>query len=839
MTPVWGSTVSAPSLPDAAGMQPKAPVPLARLERHPRGELPLSLTSFVGREHEIATAAKTLRQDGVRLLTLTGPGGVGKTRLALRIAEELEGDFPDGVWFVPLAPVRDPALVAATVATTLGVREARGHPLVAALQIYLLDKRALILLDNFEHVLEAAPLVTDLLSTCPQLTVLGTSRTTLRLSGEHDLAVPPFAAPDLGRLPSLEALSNEPAVRLFIDRAHAARDDFALNTDNATTVAQICQRLDGLPLAIELAAARSKFLPPQALLDRLEQRLPLLTGGPRDAPARLRTMRDAIAWSHDLLSEEEQTLFRRLAVFAGGFTLEAAEAVTGEPGVDVFAGVEVLVDQSLVRRLDIVADEEPRFGMLETVREFGLERLKASGEEQSIRERHATYFLALAEAAEPQLRGSAQDRWLDRLQTAHDDLRAALRWSLTADTEMALRLAGDLHWFWYLRGHWSEGRSWLEDALVGGGSEARTPARMKALAGAGILAFTVNDGGSARARLEESTAIGRELADPAGTAYGLHFLEMGAFYFGERAVARNLSESIDLFRSAGDTWGLATALCSRGISAILLGDPAASALIEESLALAHELGDAWLLARTLNYAGELARLAGDAGRARTYYEESLALYRKLGHWEGTTRELLNLGYAVQHLGDPRRAAECFAEALPVGREHGDRWHVAHYIAALAGTALALGDPRIAARLLGAGSGLIEAIGHVPWPVDQVEHDRDLAAARAHLGEEAVAAWTEGRALSLEQALAEAAEVASAGISMLPRSSPSGSAAGGLTPREREVLGLLVEGKSDLQIANTLSISRRTAATHVAHIYRKLDVNSRAEAAAYAVRHGLA
>jgi predicted ATPase/DNA-binding CsgD family transcriptional regulator len=817
------------------------PVPLVAVSNQDRlvAPLPAPLTSFVGREREIADVVEQLRRPGVRLLTLTGPGGVGKTRLALRVAEELEPLFADGVAFVDLTPIRAPDLVAPTIARALGVREAGDQPLAARIVDAVRDRELLVLLDNFEQVVEAAPLVGGLLAAGSGLKVLATSREPLRLSGERVVAVPPLTVPDPAS-PVAEPASTE-AVALFVERAQAARANFALTAENAAAVAEICRRLDGLPLAVELAAARVAHLSPASLLARMGRRLPLLSGGPRDAPARQRTLRDAIAWSHDLLNEEDQAFFRRAAVFVGGCTLEAGAAVCcpeDESTGVALQHVASLTAKSLLRHEE-GSEGEPRYAMLETVREFGLERLEASGEAGGTRRGHAAFFLGLAEDASPHLRRGTQDRWLKRLEAEHDNLRASLTWALANDAALALRLAGALHWFWYLRGHWREGRRWLEDALAAADPTERTTARMTALAGAGILAFTLGDHVEARARLEEGAAIGRELGDLAGTAYALHFLEMGALYVGDHAVARRLAESVELFRAAGDAWGLATALCSRGIAAIQLGDPAAGPVVEESLALARELGDAWALARALNYAGELARSRGDDARAQAFYEESLARYRELGHRDGAARVLHNLGHVFRHLGETRRAAECFAEALAAGRDHGDQWNLAHYLAGLAGTALALGDAERAARLLGAATGLLEAAAGTAWPVDLMEYERDLADARARLGDVSfAAAWAMGRALPLAEVVAEATEVASAGLRLLPAALTDGGAAAALTPREAEVLRLLVAGASNPEIAKALFISPRTAQTHVTSILAKLGVASRTEAAARAVRDRL-
>ncbi len=460
----------------------------------------------------------------MRLLTLTGPGGVGKTRLALEAAAGLADTFPDGARFVSLAPITDPVLVAPMVAQALGVREAGDEPITERLAAFLRDKRLLLLLDNFEQVVEAAPLVTDLLAACPGLKGLVTSRVRLRLSGERDYPVPPLAVPAPAGPRPFQYAKGSAAVRLFSERAQAVRPEFALTPENASAVADICRGLDGLPLAIELAAARIKVLPPAALLARLEKRLPLLTGGGRDLPARQQTMRDAIAWSHDLLTPEEQALFRWLAVFVGGFTLEGAEAVVfaGDAlDLDVFEGVASLVDKSLLRQ-EVGPDEEPRFAMLETIREFGLERLAARGEEAAIQNAHAAYFLALVEQAESALLGPEQMAWLTWLDAAHDNLRAALDWCLASDAEAGLRLAGALSLFWQVRGYLLEGRRWLEALLAQ--APQRAALRAKALHAAGQLARHQADIASGISLCEESLAIYRELGDKRGGAYVLRTL---------------------------------------------------------------------------------------------------------------------------------------------------------------------------------------------------------------------------------------------------------------------------------------------------------------------------
>jgi predicted ATPase len=713
--------------------------PLRTLDARPHN-LPVQLTPFVGREGEVAAVRERLLRPGVRLVTLTGPGGVGKTRLALQAAAEALEAFGDGVVFVPLATVAAPELVPAAVAQALGLREDRGdggdEPAAPALRDLLRDAlrpRALLLvLDNCEHLLPgAAPLVADLLTACPRLTVLTTSRAVLRLSGEHVVSVLPLTLPPADAAPPPAELLRAEAVRLFVERAQAATSDFVLTPANAPEVVALCRRLDGLPLALELAAARARLLPPRALLARLGRRLPLLTGGPADAPARQRTLRDAIGWSHDLLAPRDQTLFRRLGVFAGGCTLEAAEAVclaadgdaSPSAGPDALDGLGALVDQSLVQRWE-QADGEPRFAMLETVREYALERLEQSGEAEAVRGRHTDYYLALAEAAGPALRGPEQLEWLARLEREQADLRQALRWCLDrADAGRGLRLGGALWYFWHVRArlYGGEGREWLARllALDGGGASSPPAARAAALLG---LAVLTSDSGDAR--------TARRLAE----------------------------ESVGLLRGLGDARALGAALVWLG-HVVQQDDPETTRRAdEEGLAIARQTGDAALLARALNNLGELARRAGDLGRATALYEESLALARAQGHRWRVAALTHNLGHSALHRGGATDAAASFAESLRVARELGDQRVIAHCLASLACVAAARNHHGRAARLLGAGDALLAALETTYDPADRNAYTRAAARARAALGGEAfAAAWAAGRALPLEQAVAYALE----------------------------------------------------------------------------------
>jgi non-specific serine/threonine protein kinase len=787
------------------------PTPAARPHN-----LPAQISTFIGRDQVLGGVGVLLAQDppACRLVTLTGAGGTGKTRIALRAAADLLGVFEAGVYFVALAPISDPGLVVPTIAQTLGVRDAGGRRSLERLKDNLRPRHLLLVLDNFEQVLGAAPDVVDLLRDCPRLRVLVTSRAALRVSGEQEYAVPPLALPDTRRPPpggapappSAAALGRNEAVRLFVERARAVNADFALTDDNAAAVAEVCRRLDGLPLAIELAAARVRLLDPDALLARLESAagsLRLLTGGGRDLPARQQTLRSTIAWSYDLLAAEEQALFRRLAVFVGGCTLAAAEAVCGGPG-DVLDGVDALLARSMLQPAPPAAGEA-RVTLLETIREFGLERLAAAGELDELRRRHAAHFVAFAEAADAALRGPDSRPWLDRLETEHDNLRAALEWGLSggaAGRETAQRLGGALSWFWWWRCHLNEGRRWLARALEG--PREATAVRLRALQGAGWLAHFQRDSGAAREVLSESLAIARALGDRREEAWSLHLLGRVDYFDGDPAAVR--------------------------------------ALAQESLELAEATGDRWLVSWALHLLGLGAHIGADYPTALAYYGRSLAIRRELGYRQGVGILLLLIGLIALREGDFATARVRMREALTTDRDAGDHLNTLMAISGIASYLAAQRQPERAVRLAGATATLSESWHLLPIPLAEAMLEEGLATARQALGDAAYAvAWAEGRAMSLEEAIGEALAGGDAPPGdAVPPPAPGGAAPApaGLTPAEVRVLRLLAGGRTTKEIAAALVVSVSTVDRHITHIYAKAGVHGRAAATAFALKHGL-
>jgi non-specific serine/threonine protein kinase len=721
-------------------------------------------------------------------VTLTGPGGIGKTRLGLAAAAAVRDAFADGVWLVELAPLTDPDLVAGTIATVLQVPESGAQPVGDRLHAYLHAKQALLVLDNFEHLLAAAPLVEGLLKGAPRLKVLATSRAPLGVYGEREFLVPPLTLPDRRRLPALDQLLQYEAVRLFVERTQARQPAFVLNAANAPAVVEICWRLDGLPLAIELAAARGKLFPPAALLARLAGSLGVLTGGVRTAPLRQQTLRAAIDWSYQLLTPEEQRLFRHMAVFQGGCRLEGVETVCqaaalqvgGPAQLDVPAGVESLIAKSLVERR-AGADGEPRCWMLETIHEYAREKLQESGEAAALQRAHAGYCMRLAEEADAQLtttRGAERAGWYDRLAEEHDNLREALRWArrcaprgpgngIPAEPGAAeeaagigLRIAAALGRFWWKREHYSEGRAQLAAMLALDNTHAAEPLRTiraKALNGAGVLAWAQGDYLAARPLHAESLAVSREVGDPEGIATALTSLGNVAIDQGDYAAARVfLAESLAFARASGDRAKIAPALNNLGNVAYSQEDYAAArALYEESLTLFREVGSNGGVATALSNLGNLASLQGDDAQARAAHEESLALRREIGIQWHIADSLNSLGHLVHRQGDLAGARQLYRESLSISREIGAKLLMAAALTGWGAVACTAGRPAHGARLLGAVAALVEALGAVQDTVDRVAYTQGVASARAQLDDATFTqAWTAGRGMSLDQAIAD-------------------------------------------------------------------------------------
>ncbi len=819
-----------------------------------------------------------LRRDDVRLVTLAGPGGVGKTRLALAVAQEIAEQFPDGVQIVSLAADNDADLVPAAIAQTLGIREAGERPLIDDLARSIGSKRLLLLLDSFERVVGATPMITLLLARCPNITVVVTSRTVLRVTSENLFPVPPLALPAIVFDSTRDVISESAAVQLFTLRAAAASGDFALTEANAGIIAEICRRLDGLPLAIELAAARTRFLSSSDLLARLQKRLPFLADGPHDAPARQRTLRDTIAWSYDLLNEPQSRLLRHLAIFAGGFTLDAAESIFGHSEA---AGIATLVDQSLLTRID-TARSESRFAMLDTVREFALEQLAAQGEEETARRQYAGWYRTRIATAEASLGTPDQGMWVNRLDAEMENLREAMRSAKEIrDYETLAQIAGGLWEFWYGRGYFTEGRRWLAEALTS--TEEISPgAHIKLLLGAGTLAHAQGEEETAARFLEEALDTARRENEPHGLAMTLYLLGVVARDRGNYPVAITLlGESLSLSRSIDDVWKTTLATNSLAVLFQRQGEHARAAeLLKESVDLARRLGDRWGTAQALSNMAHLARRLGEFERAALLYEESAALYQELGDQRGEAGALTNLGRIAERLGDPEkavalherslgvsrrlgdragvatalanlgiayrkqdhleRASDVCRESLQLRQEMGDREGIATSLENLAEVATAQKHSERAVRLWAAAAALRDAIGAPLAPSERDSYHRVVSAARTSLSPERMALiWETGRSLPLESAIQEALHG-----QMIPTTAGSGlpdrilpGPAIGLTPREVDVLQLLEE-HSDREIADRLYIGPRTVSTHVTSIMNKLGVNSRTSAVAYAIRRGM-
>jgi predicted ATPase/DNA-binding CsgD family transcriptional regulator len=879
--------------------QTDASARLPGFSNKPFRHVPLPLTPLIGREHGLQEARTLLRDPQVRLLTVTGTGGIGKTRLALQVAADVQQAFADGCCFVELAPFITPQHVPLIIARALGLRESRRQQPLERLQNFLREKQLLLVLDNFEQVLPAAPLLPELLAACPQLKLLVTSRAVLRVRGEYELLVPPLPVPDLHHLPTPEAIAQYGAVALFLQRAQAMQRDFRLTEENARAIAAICARLDGLPLAIELAAAHSKLLSLPVLLARLEKPLDVLTRGGPDRPVRQQTLRNTITWSHDLLSPEEQRLFRRLAVFAGGCTLEAAEAVCTAPGEMASPVMEMaasLVDKSLLQSVK-QESEEGQLLMMETLREYALERLAACGELERTRDAHAAYYLALAEQAEQGLLDTRRRRWLERLEREQANLRAALEWLLERQgIEAALRLSGALRQFWFLRGYLSEGRSFVEQAIAASredGTSVSAQVRAKALYAAGWLSYWQFEHERGRLLAEESLGIYQQVGDRRSMADALRLLGTIVNSLHDSAGDAFLEESLQLYREVGDRVSIATVLLTLGAQAHYRGEFArAQELCGESLALSRGLDESWNIALNLLFLGWASYCQGAYAAARRLSEESVALLRTLGNPGYTAHALTILAHIATALGEETTATALLEEALALGKQGESREDMARTLCALGRLAIRQGqmaqararyeeslslveqwrEARLSVRTKWILASCLEGLGEIAlsqgqaaWTVrfcgaaeslrvagatrnplgrEQPSYKHTLAAARSQLGGESFAAlWAEGQAMTPEEALAAegrgpSSEQEYAGATVLLTAQSLSPSVDGLTAREIDVLRLLAVGLTNNQIAARLMISPKTVNIHASSIYKKLEITSRTAATRYAIEHAL-
>ena len=721
-----------------------------------RSNLTEPLTSFIGRERELVEIKRLL--PGKRLLTLVGVGGIGKTRLALQTAGEVTDAYRDGVWLIELGSISNPLLVPTSVAQVLGVRERTGTPLMDTLCAHLKARQLLLILDNCEHLLDAcATLAEAVLRSAAETTIIATSREPLHVAGEQTYPLQALSLPEPSA--SAEAMGRSEAVQLFVERARRQLPDFELTNAGAPAVAQLCIHLDGIPLALELAAARIRSLSIEQIHARLHDRFKLLTGGNRTALPRQQTLRATLDWSYDLLTGEERLLLQRLSVFAGGWTLEAAEQVCVGEGLENCEVLDLLAslsDKSLVMAEQ--KDAHSRYRLLETMHQYAREKLVESGGGEAVRARHRDYFLVLAEEAEPKLLGAEQAAWLRRLEEEHENLRASLDWSLgEAESGAGLRLCGALQQFWWTRGHLSEGREWCVRLLGKAGGEERTQERAKVLNAAGGLAYHQGDYAAARARHEESLAIVRELGDRSGIARSLNNLGNVLHDEGNHASARaRYEESLAIRRQLGDRRGMASSLNNLAQIAFYQGDyPAARALNEESLAIKRQLGDRRGIAFSLHNLGSVAFDQGDYPAARALNEECVAIMRELGDRGGVVASLGNLANVAFEQGDYPAAGALFEQGLAIQRELGDMRAIASSLEGLSAVVAALGSSLRAVRIWGAAERQREEIGSPLPPNERPRYGRRVAAARAALGDDAAfdRAWQEGRALTLEQAIA--------------------------------------------------------------------------------------
>ena len=816
-----------------------------------QGENYKPLTSFIGRERELCEVRALL--ETVRLLTLTGTGGVGKTRLAIAAAHASRG-FEDGLVFLPLAAVRDPSVVLSVIAGSLGLRGAGARSLSEFVLEHLRDKRLLLILDNFEQITEAGPLLPQLLAGAPGLTVLVTSRSILRVTGEHEYPLAPLATPDPRLLAAPDELAQVASVELFVERARAARPQFALTDDNAAAVAELCRYLDGVPLAIELAAARVRVLPPEALLQRLKGDAPetmvqLLTGGTRDVPIHQQTLRGTIDWSYNLLTEPEQAVFRCLGAFIGGCTLEdvdvvrhALPSIGSASKTTVLDHIEGLVTKSLLQTQHAGV---LRFSMLETVREYASELLEDHGEDAAVRRAHAVCFMELAERAEDMVTSSHASAWIGRLEMEHGNLRAALQWILdSSEPELALRLTGALWRFWYVRGYLREGGQWLDKALTpwktvrvrNSSQQNETPALAKALSGAGVLAHYRAEYGLAADLCGEALAVSRRLGHQASIAAALDGLALVARAGGSYPAARAMyQEAADILEAIGDIWGLSFTLRYLAATLWLAADYAAAGPVaQRALAIARELGDQQGITTALTVLSFIMRGRGDLASAEVLARQALDLLEGFGDRRGSSRAHWALGNAIVVDGRDAEARDHYHAALTLGRDISDQWFVPFCLVGLAEIAARGGDSVRAVRLLAARS----VLASTDEPCVRLQAEGTIAATRTRLDKSSwKAAWESGRQLLYEEAIDEALAVGARGARLITPTLDQKMSESVLTRREMEVAALVAKGFTNKNIAAELVIAEGTADRHVANILSKLGFASRAQIAAWVVGRG--
>jgi len=817
---------------------------------HRRCLLPQQATRLVGRTVELGELHTRLQDNDTRLLTLTGPGGTGKTRLALALADEAVGAFREGACFVDLTPLRDPDLVLPAIARALGIAAEVGHPLEPQVVTYLTGQKLLLVLDNFEQVLPAGALLARLLASTPDVKMLVTSREPLRVSWERTFSVRPLAVPDMLRPTPSDALASVPAVALFVQRTQAVVPEFRLSEQNARTVAELCAKLDGLPLAIELAAARGGALPVEDILARVSHRLTFLTGGAREQPARHRTLRAAIDWSYDLLTGSERMLFRQLGILVGDWSLTAAAAVVDAPGAPtgesdaaqvLLDGVASLVDKNLIRAAAPV-NGEARFSMLETIREYAFDRLQASGERARLERRRAAFLAARSETFQVQFFTPQQQAWLDGHERDLGNIRAALEWTLSeaGDTALGLRLAAALWAFWYLRGYETEGREWLSKLLDAPGMPGiAAEVRAHALFAIGFLASLQADYAAARKLLADGLALERDAGNDTGVALCLTAMARLHRDLGNAGLSRSCAEEGLHFAHAGGQRGVVGMVTNVLADACFVqGDLAtARALYEEGLALWRELGAQQGIGYSLGGLGEVQRVDGRPTAARALYEETLRVRRALGDRPNIAIVLGQLGLVALDLGDLAEARGLFVESLLLSRDLGARRGIALALEGLAVVAVTEGRGERAVRLAGAADAVRTATGTQSPPKWQADLARRLGSARHALGRDGWAvAWLSGQALTLERAIA----LALTDIEAHP-ASDAGRASRGtqLSSREREVARLVGEGLTSRQMAERLTVTERTVNTHLERIRDKLGVRSRAQITAWLLRSPVA